>query len=357
MLLYFFNPILTGLRSVQQASTLKNVQNKLGIKRTSLGSMSEASHIFDPQLLIPIINKLAQDVNPLKFESRLNKLDMTLVTVDGTLLKALPKMLWALWLDDDHRAAKMHLEFDILKSIPLRAQVTEANTSEISQLESNLSSSKLYCLDAAYAKYCFLDKIIQKSSSFVVRLRDNATYEILKEHPISEIDRKAGIEFDRTVWLGSEQRRNNLSKPLRIIQIHYYDERVLSGYKRKSRVSSKKTFRTRSPEHTLLLATDRTDLPAELIGLIYRYRWQIELFFRWFKCILGCQHLLALSQNGINIQVYCALIASLLIRLWTGRKPTKRTFEMICLYFQGWATLDELMKHIEALKADDQKLQ
>jgi IS4 transposase len=95
------------------------------------------------------------------------------------------------------------------------------------------------------------------------------------------------------------------------------------------------------------------DLPAELIGRIYRYRWQIELFFRWFKCILGCQHLLSLSQNGIKIQVYCALIASLLIRLWTGRKPTKRTFEMICLYFQGWATMDELMKHIEGLKIED----
>jgi len=72
------------------------------------------------------------------------------------------------------------------------------------------------------------------------------------------------------------------------------------------------------PEHALLLATDRMDLSAELIGLIYRYRWQIELFFRWLKCILGCQHLLALSQNGITIQVYCALIASLLIRLWTA---------------------------------------
>ena len=127
MLLYFFNPTLTGLRSIQHASTLKNVQTKLGIKRTSLGSMSEASHIFDPQLLTPIICELAQEVNPLKFQNGLNNLDMTLVAVDGTLLKALPKMLWALWLDEDHRAAKVHLEFDILKGIPIQAQVTHAS--------------------------------------------------------------------------------------------------------------------------------------------------------------------------------------------------------------------------------------
>ena len=357
MLLYFFNPTLTGLRSIQHASTLKNVQTKLGIKRTSLGSMSEASHIFDPQLLTPIICELAQEVNPLKFQNGLNNLDMTLVAVDGTLLKALPKMLWALWLDEDHRAAKVHLEFDILKGIPIQAQVTHANKSEIAQLESTLAPGKLYCLDAGYGEYRFLDKIIQQPSSFVMRLRDNASYETIEERTLSEADRKVGIEFDRVVWLGSKQKRNNFSKPMRIIQLHYYDVRALLGHKRKSRVSSKKTFRTRSAEQTLLIATDRMDLSAELIGLIYRYRWQIELFFRWFKCILGCQHLLALSQNGITIQVYCALIASLLIRLWTGRKPTKRTFEMICLYFQGWATLEELIEHIEKLKSKEQKQQ
>ncbi|MHC4270488.1 MAG: IS4 family transposase [Planctomycetota bacterium] len=352
-LLYFFNPILTALRSIQQASTLKNVQDKLGIKRTSLGSLSAAGRIFDPELLAPIISELASQIGSLNLDRRLQDIDLTIVAVDGTLLKALPKMLWALWLDEDHRAVKMHLEFDIFKGAPLRAHVTDANASERTQLKSSLSSGKLYCLDAGYREYRLLDNIIQKKSSFVVRLQDNASYEIIDERQISDADRNAGVEFDRTVWLGSSQKRDNLSKPIRIIQIHYFDERVLSGYKRRSRVSSKKTFRARSHEHTLLIATDRMDLPAELIGLIYRYRWQIELFFRWFKCILGCQHLLSLSQNGIQIQVYCALIASLLIRLWTGRKPTKRTFEMICLYFQGWATMDELMKHIEGLKIDD----
>lgn len=356
-LLYFFNPILTALRSIQQASTLKNVQDKLGIKRTSLGSLSAASRIFDPELLSPIISELASQVAPLNLDKRLQDIDVTVVAVDGTLLKALPKMLWALWLDEEHRAVKMHLEFDVRKGVPLRVQVTNANESEIAKLEPALAPGKLYCLDAAYAKYSFLDKIIRKSSSFVVRLRDNASYETIKEHTLTQADREAGVEFDRTVRLGSGKKRDNLSKPIRIIQVHYYDERVLSGYKRKSRVSSKKTFRTKSPEHTLLIATDRMDLPAELIGLLYRYRWQIEIFFRWFKCILGCQHLLSLSQNGIQIQVYCALIASLLIRLWTGRKPTKRTFEMICLYFQGWATLEELIEHIEGLKPENQKQQ
>ena len=100
----------------------------------------------------------------------------------------------------------------------------------------------------------------------------------------------------------------------------------------------------------LLLATDRIDLDAELVALGYKFRWTVELFFRWFKCILGCRHLLSDSQNGVEIQVYLAIIASLLISLWTGRKPTKATFEMIRFYFIGWASEEELLKHLESLK-------
>ena len=81
----------------------------------------------------------------------------------------------------------------------------------------------------------------------------------------------------------------------------------------------------------------------------------MELFFRWFKCILGCRHLLSTCANGVQIQVYLALIASLLVSLWTGRKPTKRTFEMLCLYFSGWASAQEVLAHLDKLRALDER--
>ena len=83
---------------------------------------------------------------------------------------------------------------------------------------------------------------------------------------------------------------------------------------------------------------DYPQVAAELVALGYRFRWTVELFFRWLKCILGCRHLLANSRDGVTIQVYLAIIASLLISLWVGRKPTVRTLEMIQFYFQGWAS-------------------
>jgi hypothetical protein len=62
-------------------------------------------------------------------------------------------MIWALWLDEDHKAAKLHLEFDLLKGVPTQASVTDANQNEKTILRKNLSSGKIYVLDAGYAQY------------------------------------------------------------------------------------------------------------------------------------------------------------------------------------------------------------
>jgi Transposase DDE domain len=347
LLLYFFNPIVTSLRALKQVSELKKVQKLLGVNRTSLGSLSEAGDVFDSQLLAPLIQQLAERAIPIETDPQLKRIEQMLVAVDGSLLPALPKMLWALWLDDTHRAAKLHLEFDIMKGIPVGANITEANANEKDLLRKSLGGGKLYVLDAGYRQYRLFEDIRKANSSFVVRIGDNAVWETIEERPLSEADRCAGVQRDMIVHLGSPQCRDELSTPVRIIEVFH---RGPSGRPRKSRVSSKKTFRTAESDYTLLLVTDRRDLTAEIIALLYRYRWQIELFFRWFKCILGCTHLLSLSRNGVSLQVYCALIASMLITLWTGRKPTKRTFEMLCYHFMGWADDEELLNHIEKLK-------
>jgi hypothetical protein len=275
-----------------------------------------------------------------------------LVAVDGSLLPALPKILGALWLDEEHRAAKLHLEFDIIKSVPIRAEVTDGNANEKSNLRKSLGPDKLYTLDAGYGQYKLFEDIHKANSNFVARLKDNAVWQTIEERPLTEADRLAGAQRDLIVRLGSPKCQDDLSIPVRVIEIYH---RGSSNRPRSSRVSSKKTFRTTDSDYTIRLVTDRMDLSAEIIALIYRYRWHIELFFRWFKCILGCNHLLSHSENGVSIQVYCALIASMLITIWTGRKPTKRTFEMLCHYFMGWADDEELFDHIEKLKQASNK--
>ena len=104
---------------------------------------------------------------------------------------------------------------------------------------------------------------------------------------------------------------------------------------------------------TILIVTDRLDLPADVVALLYRRRWQLEIFFRFFKHVLGCRSLLSTAKNGIELETYVAIIACLLIALWTGRKPTLSTYRMLCWYFSGWADEEELLRHIGKLQRQD----
>jgi hypothetical protein len=331
LLLYFFNPVLTSLRGIQKASTLEKVQQQLGCQRTSLGSLSEASRIFDAELLQTIISELAVQAVPLLQGHDAEALQ-GLTAVDGSLLPALPKMAWALWVDDTHRAGKLHLHFDVLKGVPCAASVTAGNASENEQLRAKLQAGRLYAIDRGYAEYQLFQDILDAGSSFIGRIRSNAVFEVVEERPVSVEARKAGVLRDRVVWLGCAKSGAALRQKLRLVE-----------------VDTGKVDSHGNPE-VLLLASDRLELDAALIALGYKFRWTVELFFRWFKCILGCKHLLSTCQNGVTIQVYLALIASLLIRLWTGRKPTKRTFEMLCFYFMGLASEAELQAHFDELE-------
>lgn len=329
LLLTFFSPIVTSLRGLQQASGLAKVQKQLGCQRAALGSLSEASRVFDPGLLRQIIGELARQALPLA-QGREAEALRGLTAVDGTVLAALPKMAWALWRDQE-RAVKMHLQFDVLKGVPSDATVTCANGPEIEELRATLQAARLYVVDRGYAEYQLFQDIIDAHSSFIGRIRDNAVWTVIEERPVSAAARAAGVRSDRVVHLGCAKSGAVFKQPLRVIE-----------------VDTGKTDSQGRPE-ILLLATDRMDLDAELVALGYRFRWAVELFFRWFKCILGCRHLLSTSRNGVTIQLYVGIIASLLISLWTGRKPTKRTLEMLQFYFSGWATAEEVQAHLDGL--------
>ena len=331
LLLYFYSPVITSLRGLQQASDLAKVQKLLGVGHASLGTLSEATGVFDAAPLRSIVQELAQRALPLERGADAQALH-DLTAVDGTLLPALPQMLWALWLDPDHRAAKLHLHFDVLKGVPCDATLTAANGSEVEQLQATLAPGRLYVVDRGYTSYELPRAILAADSSFIARVKDNIGFGLKRERPLTDAARAAGVVRDLELFrVGTLYGPESFHHQLRLVMVQ----------------------RTRPDGSTeqLWLLTDRLDLPAELVALAYRYRWTVELFFRWFKCILGCRHLLSLDANGVAIQCYVALIASLLITLWTGRKPTKRTWEMIQFYLMGWATLEELQAHLAKLKA------
>jgi hypothetical protein len=335
ILLFYFNPILTSLRAIQQASRLAKVQKLLGCERSSLGSLSEAARVFDSELLHEIIGELAAKALPISVGKEAEAL-RGLTAVDGSLLPALPKMVWALWRDDDHRAAKMHVHFDVFKGIPADVTITHGSGSERERLRQMLQPGRHYVVDRGYEEYQLFQDIVDASSSFIARVQDDVAYKVLEERPLTKEAKAAGVVSDVVLKrLGSDHHKNVVKQPVRIVKVQ--TDKLDSNGK----------------PNVLVLVTNVLDLPADLVALGYKHRWAVELFFRWLKCILGCRHLLANNQNGVEIQVYLGIIASLLISLWTGKKPTKRTLEMVQFYFIGMASWEELQTHIEELKKHD----
>ncbi len=331
LLLYFFRPTLTSLRGLQQASNWEQTRRKLGLRSTSLGSLSEAAGVFNAKYLRAVVQELACQALPLTTGREADAL-RGLTAVDGTFFAALPQMAWALWrTDSPERGVKLHLHFDVLKGVPCDAVLTPAACSEQKQLKATLQRDRLYVLDRGYAGYELFAAIRAAGSSLIARVKDNTAFEVQEERPLDDEARQAGIVRDVVISrLGTAHHKNHFpGQSLRLVVVKTED---------------------RDGPKELWLLTDRLDLSPALVALAYRHRWSVELFFRWLKCVLGTRHFVSHQENGVALQMYAAMIVSLLITLHTGRKPTKRTFEIIQFYLAGWVSDAEFDKHLASLK-------
>lgn len=351
MLVAMFSPSIDSMRGICRASDLKNVQKKLGVKRVSLGSFSESSHVFDPDLLPSVVEELLGKLHPVGRDERLGDVSDLLTIVDGTLVKALPKMAAAMWADNcdgsKRFAWKLHAHFEIDKHVPVRIDITSplngGRNDEAAVLRRNLTSGRCYVMDRYFAQFALFNEIHAIDSSYVCRVRDNSTFDVTDERVVSAEARQAGVVRDAVVVLGTASKEDKRpDHAVRLVEVQCTPHQKRGGRKGK----------TAGPpaRETLLIATDLLDAPAEVIALIYRYRWTVEIFFRFFKHLLGCRHLFSQHPNGVAIQVYCAIIACLLLNLWTAAKPTKATLQMFDWYFSGWANEQELEAHLRKLQ-------
>jgi hypothetical protein len=284
LLMYFCNPALESLRALQQATGWEKTRHKLGIERASLGSLSEAARVFDAAMLRPIVQELAGQAAPLTAGREAGALK-GLTAVDGSLFAALPRMAWALWQDADHRGVKLHLHFDVLKGVPADATVTPAACSETAALAAALQPGRLYVVDRGYADYELFATIVGAKSSLIARVRDNTAFVVREERPRTAAAEAAGVVRDVVLArLGTAHHKDHLKRPMRLVIV--------------------RTVARDGQATELWLITDRLDLDAELVALAYRYRWSVELFFRWLKCVLGARHLIAQNRNGVALQMY-----------------------------------------------------
>ena len=350
VLLYLFNPLIDSMRTLQRVAELPEIQKRLGIKRFSLGSFSESCRVFEPQKLQAVVDQLATGLLPVDRHDLLRQLPGKLTLVDSTVIDTLCTVAEAMFLPLGKgrysHAWRLHLQFDVDHHVPGEWEITNprntGKSDEKSVLRSRLAAGHTYVMDRWYAQFTLWNDIKAAASSYVCRVRDNSTYNVLDDRPLSSKALAAGIQSDQIVQIGlSKKPQERADHPTRLICVKAMPHRKRG---KGTRYGGGQTGPT--SDGVLRIVTDLLDVPAEVIAFLYEYRWTIEVFFRFFKQILGCRHLLSTRTEGIQIQVYAAVICCLLINQLTGRKPTKWMVTLMSLYLQGLATDDDVLREL-----------
>jgi hypothetical protein len=378
LLIGLFNPAVRTLRGLCAATALPRLQRQWGCGPMPLASVSDAQHLVDPAFLLPVIEELQQRMQAQSARealpagsarSRLREAGFALKITDSSVLAALPKMLWAAYGagrprgdGKTHQAVRFHLCFDALSATPEKAVVTAGKICERKVWRTLLASAaapdahgahdaenpvNVHIGDRNYGSdFTLLEELTAKGLHFLVRLRIHEHPEVVEELPVSAEDRAGGIVRQAWVRLGAAWRRPaarrragqnaaaapDLPPAVRVIWIERENQ-------------------------TVVLATDLpvSVLRAALAGEMYRERWQVEFFFRWMKCLLGCGHWLAQSEGGVTLQLYLVMVAALLLQLRCGRRPTRRMLELLQFYFDGQASAEDLARGLERAAREAEK--
>lgn len=329
-----FNPVIESMRGLCACSELESVQQDVCSRPISLGSFSEAQSVFGYERLEKVFQGLVQENlrSGAAGTAALGKAPPALHLMDSSVFRAVPRMCWAQWRHQNktQRAVRLHLKFNLFDQQPSEVLITEGRCCERKAFAKLVSSGEFYVGDRYYGRdYKWLKTLEESECGYIIRLCENAKFKVIEELPLDEEDKAAGVVSDQIVRLGAREREHH--GPVRVVRIE-------------------------KPEldEPVILVTNQLDrecFSAALIAEIYHQRWAIELFFRWFKCVLGRAdnwHWLAESPEGVAIQLYSALIAALLLARQLGRLPSKRCMEMLRFHSMGMASNEELEVAIEA---------
>ena len=358
VLLYLLNPLIDSVRALQQAAAAGRVSRQLGVKRFSLGPFSESVRVFDPAKLKGVVDRLSgqlKGLNPVGRDPRLRDLGdlghvRTVVdgtVLDGTVLDAVAKVAAAWWLPfqdgTGKHAWKLHAHLDVGHHFPADLELTDARNSgrsdERNVLRGKPAADHCCVMDRWFGQFTPFNEINAAASSYVCRVKERTTFEVVEERLLSDEALKGGVVRDAVVRMGIKSKPAvRPDHPTRLIVIEAAPHEKRGGRRGKTAGPGNKG--------TIVLATNLPRVPAEVVALIYQHRYAVGVFFRFLKQVLGSRHLISNKPQGVMVQMYCAVIACLIINLWTGRKPTRRAVEMLGMYFMGVATEKEVLAHL-----------
>jgi hypothetical protein len=329
-LLAFFNPALRTLRTIEDFSQTRQAQKFLSIPKLCKSTLSDFNKLADHTRLQPILDHLRREVlkpgpKPSAAADSLSSLHRQVLAVDGTFLHAAADVVWSIRRRGGKTGARLDFHVDAQTWLPEMIVVPESGQSEATTASVSITPGAIHLYDRGIFSFELIRAHVTQAADFVMRFREpgerTPNLETTETRELTQEARDAGVITDRLVRFTGSTHRKPLDVVLREVVIVSEED----------------------PKNPVYLLTTLLDLDASIIGILYRHRWQVELFFRWLKCYARFDHLISHSREGVLLSFYVAVVGVTLMYLHTGHRPSKYLFIMLGMVANGSATLEEIM--------------
>jgi len=286
--------------------SLRDIESCLEAQRTKLyhsgfrslvkrNTLANANRKRDYRIYQDLAYGLVDIARPLYEDESLGlELKQTVLAFDATVVDlCLSLFPWAEFRRTKG-GLKIHTLLDLQSSIPVFIDITAASIHEVNLLDQLfLEPGTILIMDRGYLDFERLYKLNTKSVYFIIRAKKNFKYRRVYSH---KTDKSCGVQCDQIIKLTGYKSQKRYPQSLRIIK--YYDQKR---------------------DKKLLFLTNNFKLPAKTIAELYKYRWQIELFFKWLKQHLRIETFLGLSKNAVKTQIWIAIATYMLVSILKKR--------------------------------------
>jgi hypothetical protein len=282
-----------SLRDIE--ACLRSVENKLyhmGLRgRVSRSTLADANEVHDWRIYADFAQVLIHIARPMYAREPLGyDLDNTVYALDSTTIDlCLAVFPWARFRTRK-AAIKLHTLLDVRGPIPTFIEVSDGKLHDVNVLDSIVPEpASFYVMDRAYVDFQRLHVFHRGGAFFVTRTKRGV---LLRRRYSQPVDAATGLRSDHTVVLASAASRKHYPDPLR--RIHFRDD---------------------EQDRNLHFLTNNFDLPALTICLLYKSRWQVELFFKWIKQHLRIKAFYGYSENAVKTQIWIAVSVYVLVAI------------------------------------------
>lgn len=262
-----------------------------GISRNTLAN---ANKVRDWRIYADFAQALIKIARPLYAEEDLGlELDNTVYALDASTIDlCLSVFPWALFRSTKS-AVKLHTLLDLRGNIPTFIHISDGKLHDVNVLDILIPEpGAFYIMDRGYLDFGRLFCLDQGRAFFVIRAKRNTLYQRRYSNTVSATAKACGVKCDQTIVLTGVNTKKEYPQPLR--RIKYHDS--ITG----------KTFN---------FLTNNFTIPAQTVADLYRYRWQVELFFKWIKQHLRIKSFFGTTENAVKSQIWIAISVYVLVAI------------------------------------------